>query len=272
MFAISMIRDRIEWLLEDHPAGEEPPPWPPLPAAEELERDLELDPAGIAAHLEEEGQRTQAVTAQKGISWNPAAEARLFHLIHDTSHHMMDVSRLLAPHRAGRVGRAEGRVEGQVEQINVSDGGVPKLPVASSSVTVGRRGLAGDRQGNRKHHGRPFQAVCLWSTEVLADLVAAGHPIYAGAAGENLTVSGLDWTEMRAGTILRFETNGQPSELELELSWPATPCHHQVQWFTDGDYKRIDHDENPGSSRWYAWVRRPGPVAAGDRVVVPSGP
>lgn len=103
---------------------------------------------------------------------------------------------------------------------------------------------------------------------MIADLAAAGHPIYPGAAGENLTVSGLDWPDMRPGTILQIE--GSP--LEVELSWPATPCHHQTQWFTDGDFKRIDHDENPGFSRWYGWVRRPGPVAVGDRLVIPSSP
>jgi MOSC domain-containing protein YiiM len=228
-----------------------------LPEAEEPA--LQLDPAEIVAHLEHEGEATHELTARRGLVWTPEAEAVLFHAVHDTSHHMMDVSRELVSHRPGGPGAA-----GVVEHMNVSDGGVPKHPV--ESAVVGRRGLAGDRQGNRKHHGRPFQAVCLWSTEVIGELAAAGHPIHPGAAGENLTISGLDWSGMRPGTIVHFE--GSP--LEVELSWPATPCHHQVRWFTDGDFKRIDHDANPGFSRWYGWVRRPGPVAVGDRAVVRS--
>jgi MOSC domain-containing protein YiiM len=269
IFAIRILRERIEWMLEGAAPGEAPPPWPPLPAAEELV--LELPAAEIVAHLEEQGKLTHALTTRKDITWTPEAEAMLFHAVHDTSHHMMDVSRLLAPYRPASVG---GASVGRVAQINVSGGGVPKRPV--EAVMVGRRGLAGDRQGNRKHHGRPFQAVCLWSTEVIGELAADGHPIHPGAAGENFTVSGLDWPALRPGTILRFEAAGEGGDgatpLEVELSWPAPPCRHQMQWFSDGDYNRIDHDRNPGFSRWYAWVRRPGPVAAGDRVVVPFGP
>ena len=260
VFAIPILRDRIEWLLEGHPREEEPPPWPPLPAAEEL--TLDLDPWEIVAHLADQGQINHELTARREVQWTPEAEVLLFHTVHDTSHHMMDVSRLLAPHRPDV---CSGSV-GVVEQMNVSDGGVPKLPV--ETAFVGHRGLKGDRQGNRKHHGRPFQAVCIWSVEVIADLAAGGHPIYPGAAGENLTVSGLDWTEMRPGTILHFAA----SPLEVELSWPATPCRHQAQWFTDGDFGRLDHDQNPGFSRWYGWVRRSGSVAVGDTVVVPSSP
>ena len=173
--------------------------------------------------------------------------------IHDVTHQMMDIAVALAPLRS--VPR-----HGRVEQVNAGDGGVPKLPTTGRAISFD--GLEGDRQADRKHHGRPFQALCLWSTEVIDELAAAGHPIAAGNAGENLTVSGLDWPAMRPGVLLRIGT------ALAEVSFPATPCAKQAGWFTDGDFRRIDHDNNPNWTRWYAWVRQPGRVNPGDAVSV----
>ena len=41
-------------------------------------------------------------------------------------------------------------------QLNVSDGGMPKLPVPSARVT--RDGVDGDHQRNKKYHGGPNRA------------------------------------------------------------------------------------------------------------------
>lgn len=192
--------------------------------------------------LATEGVDTDALPARPGPG-----------TIHEVTHQMMDIAFALAPLRA-----APGR--GRVEQVNAGDGGVPKLPTAGAAV--GFDGLEGDRQADRKHHGRPFQALCLWSTEVIDELAAAGHPIAAGSAGENLTVSGLDWPAMRPGVLLRIGT------ALAEVSFPATPCAKQARWFTDGDFRRIDHDNHPKWTRWYAWVREQGQVQPGDAVVV----
>jgi MOSC domain-containing protein YiiM len=144
--------------------------------------------------------------------------------------------------------------------VNANDGGVPKRPIPGAEVTTA--GLVADRQADRKHHGRPFQALCLWSTDVIGELASAGHPIEAGSAGENLTLSGVDWAALRPGTRLRI------GEVLAELSFPATPCKKQTRWFNDGDFGRIDHERNPRWTRWYAWVREPGKVAPGDEVLV----
>jgi MOSC domain-containing protein YiiM len=183
------------------------------------------------------------------------AEAALIHAAHDASHHQMDVGRGLATIGAGTPAH-----QGAVAQVNASGGGVPKHPVAGGRV--GFDGLAGDTQADRKHHGRPFQALSLWSTEVIDELAAQGHSIAPGYAGENITVSGLDWTSMRPGTRLRIGT------ALAEVSFPATPCKKQSGWFTDGDFRRIAHERNPQWVRWYAWVREPGMVAPGDEVLV----
>lgn len=145
-------------------------------------------------------------------------------------------------------------------QINVSDGGIPKRPV--DEAEVGDRGLVGDRQATRQHHGRPLQALCLWSQEVIDALRAEGHPIEAGAAGENLTLAGIDWASLRPGTQVLL------GDVLAEVSAWATPCQKNAQWFASGDFRRMDHDRHPGWSRAYAWVREPGTVRAGDPVVV----
>ncbi|MBU3718381.1 MAG: hypothetical protein FGM45_08780, partial [Actinobacteria bacterium] len=81
--------------------------------------------------------------------------------------------------RVGGHGPAKGT--GAVVQVNTSKGGVPKGPVAEAYV--GWRGIEGDVQKERAHHGRPFQALCLWSAEVIDRLRADGHPIDYGSAG-----------------------------------------------------------------------------------------
>lgn len=221
-----------------------------------------LDPTRVLADLEREGE---AIAKMRIDGWKHVghlpdgrlvqAEAAFIHAAHDASHHQMDVARGLAALGAGAPAQ-----QGTVLRVNASDGGVPKASIGGADI--GRRGVEGDRQGNRKHHGRPFQALCLWSTEVIEELAAQGHPIAAGSAGENVTISGLDWSTLRPGTLLRI------GSALAEVSFPATPCKHQTQWFTDGDFRRIDYDRNPQWARWYTWVREPGRVDEGDAVVV----
>jgi MOSC domain-containing protein YiiM len=177
------------------------------------------------------------------------------HALHDALHHLRDVNRNFAAMGHGTPPR-----QASVEHINVSDGGVPKRSIARTHI--GYRGLAEDRQRERRHHGRVFQAVCLWSSEVIEALAADGHPIAAGAAGENLTIRGLDWSALRPGTRLRVGT------ATLELSVPAVPCAKNAQWFADRDFGRIHHDRAPDATRWYASVMADGDVGVGDPVMV----
>ena len=255
----AMLRYGITQIVERDGVDLGPPPAePPVGAAQTL------DPNGVVADIEREGQALAAFarkapdaalshTGRLGAG-TIEARAALLHAAHDASHHQMDVGRLLAAQASGG--------QGTVVQINASDGGVPKQAVPSA--TIDHAGVVGDRQRDRKHHGRPFQALCLWSTEVLDALAADGHRIGPGCAGENLTLSGLDWAAVRPGQRLRIGTT------LAEISFPATPCAHQTRWFADGDFGRIDHDRNPHLTRWYAWVREPGHVEPGDAVTTPN--
>jgi MOSC domain-containing protein YiiM len=161
-------------------------------------------------------------------------------------------------------GDASPSQRGAVAQLNRSGGGVPKLPV--DSVAVGWRGLDGDVQRTRVHHGRPWQALCLWSADVIDVLAAEGHAIEPGAAGENVTIRGLDWSLLRGGAVVDIGT------VRCRLSAPTTPCRKIRRWFRDGEFGRIDHDRHPGWSRWYAAVLRPGSITTGDAVHVEPRP
>ena len=155
-------------------------------------------------------------------------------------------------------GQLPGRAEGTVVQLNVSGGGVPKRPV--DSFEVGWRGASGDRQGTRVHHGRPWQALCIWHIEGIDELRAAGHPIAPGLAGENITVEGLPWDDVRAGVRLEIGT------VLCEVSAYALPCSQNAAWFVGGDFEAMHHER--GSSRVYATVLRPGTVKVGDSAVL----
>jgi MOSC domain-containing protein YiiM/N-acetylglutamate synthase-like GNAT family acetyltransferase len=146
-------------------------------------------------------------------------------------------------------------------QVNVSMGGVPKLPVPRAWVTF--MGLEGDRHRESTVHGGPHRAVCLFPLEVIERLQVEGHPVEPGSVGENLTTSGLQWSLLPVGTRARIG-----SELEIELSSPTTPCATQKPNFRDGYVNRILIDEHPSDSRMYARVIREGEVRPGDPIVV----
>jgi MOSC domain-containing protein YiiM len=179
--------------------------------------------------------------------------------VHEGVHHL---------HAGGRLAHALGggapAQAGRVVQLNASGGGVPKLPVLVGRIDEG--GLAGDRQGDRRIHGRPYQAVSLWSADVIEDLRAEGHGVYPGAAGENVTLSGVDWATVRPGVRIRL------GDALVEVSGYATPCEKNARWFVDGAIDRIDQRRNPGWSRAYAWVLRTGDVSPGDPALVEPGP
>jgi MOSC domain-containing protein YiiM len=178
--------------------------------------------------------------------------------VHAAVHHQRAAGRALHALGAGAPTQ-----HGRVVQVNASGGGVPKSPLPDA--TVGARGVEGDTQAERLHHGKPMQAVSLWSADLIDALRAEGHSVYPGAAGENLTVAGIDWQTIRPGVQL------QAGDALLEISAFATPCVKNAQWFADRNFRRIDHHAYPGWSRAYAWVCRGGPVAPRDEVIVEPG-
>lgn len=150
---------------------------------------------------------------------------------------------------------------GRLESIQISRGGVPKRPVAGP-VEITLQGVAGDRQRDRRYHGGPDRAVCLFSRERIDALRAEGHPIEAGTTGENLTISGIDWPLVTPGVRVRI------GAVLLEITKPAHPCKNIAGSFQAGGFTRISAKVHPGWGRLYARVLTPGNVEAGDVVTL----
>jgi len=144
-----------------------------------------------------------------------------------------------------------------VVQINTSAGGMPKLPVAEAFVS--RDGVEGDWQRNRKYHGGPNRAVCVFSQE-LYDWLRAEHGIDLanGSVGENFTTRGADICVWKKGDRVCV------GACEIEITDVRTPCRNLNQW--DERLKTLIQ----GRSGWVAKVVKEGTVRSGDAIEVRS--
>jgi MOSC domain-containing protein YiiM len=154
---------------------------------------------------------------------------------------------------------------GTIVSINVSGGGVPKGRVNGAQVS--RLGLVGDAQNDKKHHGGPEKAVCVFSIERIRSLQAEGHPIDVGTVGENVTLEGIDWGLAVPGAQLRLG-----DEVLLEIASFTNPCKTIKGSFIDGEFIRIAQKLHPGWSRVNARVLREGQIRFGDPVEVIPAP
>jgi MOSC domain-containing protein YiiM len=118
-----------------------------------------------------------------------------------------------------------------------------------TAAVVTAAGIAGDRQKVRRIHGGPTRALCLWSAEVLQELRDEGHPLFGGACGENVLISGVDWSALQAGDRLGL------GEVVAELTAPTAPCKQIRAYFAGGAIRRVDHNRYP-----------PGTIAVGAAV------
>ncbi len=142
---------------------------------------------------------------------------------------------------------------GKVVQLSISNGGMPKRAVAETEIT--RDGLPGDWQKNRKYHGGPDRAVCLFSAE-LYDWLRKDHglDLIPGSVGENVTTSGLELMSMQPGDQLSI------GEAVIEITGIRVPCQSLKIWHVDL------HKIIKGRSGWVAKTVSPGMARTGDRV------
>ena len=157
---------------------------------------------------------------------------------------------------------------GQIIQINISRGGIPKRPISEGVITP--LGLEGDQCAHPEIHGGPKQAVLLIAAEVVDELLARGYPVYYGALGENLTTRGLDHRQLRIGQQLRA------GGALLEITKVRGPCSTLDVYgptiqreIYDKKVKAGDHTSPRwGMSGFYARVLQPGPVRIEDIISV----
>jgi len=153
---------------------------------------------------------------------------------------------------------------GRITGLQRSDGGVPKQPVPAASVRT--TGMDGDRQRSLRFHGGPDRALCLFSQERIDALAAEGHPIFPGAAGENVTIAGIPWERVEPGARLTL------GDVEVEVTAYTTPCRTIAGAFLDERSTRISQLKHPGWSRVYVRILRAGAVRVGDRVTLHGVP
>jgi MOSC domain-containing protein YiiM len=157
---------------------------------------------------------------------------------------------------------------GSILQINISPGGILKLPVPEAIVSP--EGILGDSWAHSNIHGGPNQAVLLMTSEGIDELIAQGYTLYPGALGENLTTKGLDRRQLRVGQ--RFRTG----EVLLELTKIRTPCTALDVY--DPSLKLAVYDAqvkagDPSSPRWglsgfYARVLKAGIIRPHDIIAL----
>jgi MOSC domain-containing protein YiiM len=150
-------------------------------------------------------------------------------------------------------------MSGRILQLSISPGGVPKRAIPEASV--GPLGLEGDDHTDPRWHGGPDRAVCLYSVEQIARLVAEGNEVFPGALGENVTTSGLDFTTLAVSDRLRLG-----AEVEIEIASLVDPCKTIQRFFADRRFARISPKTHPADARLYARVLRGGRVQTNDRI------
>lgn len=150
---------------------------------------------------------------------------------------------------------------GHIYQINSSKGGVPKTPVFEAEVRFD--GIAGDKQKDKRYHGGPERAICLFSIDIIKELRKNGHPIYAGSTGENFTISIENYPLLVPETKIQIG-----SEVVLQIASYAAPCKTIRASFKDESFTCISQKLFPGQSRLYARVIKEGIVKLGDSIEI----
>jgi len=146
--------------------------------------------------------------------------------------------------------------EPYVLSINISPGGIPKMPVYSVKVTI--VGLEGDGHNHEKHR-TPLQAVSLQDVEKLNEVNKEGFSLKPGSTGENLAVRNLHINRLAIRTVLEFSGG-----VILELTKVRKPCY--VLDAIDPRLKEV----MDGRCGLYAKVLKEGTLSMGETIKVVS--
>lgn len=136
------------------------------------------------------------------------------------------------------------------------------------SVRAGKSGLEGDEQADLTVHGGADKAVYGYSIANYAvwlrEFPEHRALFVPGGFGENLTIEGLDETNVCIGDIIRIGT------AMLQVSQPRQPCFKLALRFND---KRLPRAMiSSGRCGWYYRVLEPGTLNAGDVISLQEQP
>lgn len=128
-------------------------------------------------------------------------------------------------------------------------------------VWIGKEGLAGDAQADRRVHGGPEKALHQYPVAHYATLAAAfpeaAPALIPGALGENLSCPGWDEASLAIGDVFRL------GDATLQVSQPRSPC-----WKIDhrfGVEGMAQFIAERGITGWYFRVLEEGAAEPGER-------
>ncbi|MBA2667701.1 MAG: MOSC domain-containing protein [Trueperaceae bacterium] len=128
---------------------------------------------------------------------------------------------------------------------------------APGPLALGREGFRGDTVADRKNHGGPDKAVCVYPAARYDDwLERYGHPLRRPAFGENLLLAHADEASTYVGDLYRLGT------ALVEVRQPRVPCYKPAA-FT-GEARLTLDLRSTGWTGWYLGVREDGVIGEGD--------
>lgn len=136
--------------------------------------------------------------------------------------------------------------------VNISKGGIPKLPIPRGEVTPS--GLVGDGRDHAKHD-KPTRAISLLDLAIIEQLKTEGYSVGPGILGENFTVRGLLESGVVPGSRLSFSGG-----VEIEVTDVRKPCF--VLDAVDPSLKEV----TVGRIGWMAKVVTPGFIEPGEAI------
>jgi MOSC domain-containing protein YiiM len=158
--------------------------------------------------------------------------------------------------------RIESLNVGQTAPLETEGGTVQsaivKRPV-EGALHLGPRGFAEDDQADKRHHGSPDQAVCVYPREHYATWGARlGRPLPPAAFGENVTAEGWLEADARPGDTLRM------GAALVQVSGGRAPCAKLAA--RNGEPQFTVWVRESGLTGFYLRVLEGGTVAPGDTI------
>jgi MOSC domain-containing protein YiiM len=133
--------------------------------------------------------------------------------------------------------------------------GGAKMPVPGAMLRVS--GFEGDGQADRRNHGGPDKAVCVYSAIHYPHWQRMlGRRLDPGAFSENLTVSGIREARVCVGDVFRA------GEAVVQVSMPRTPCDKVAG--KNGEKRLSKWISGSGYTGFYMRVLEEGLVQTGD--------
>jgi len=141
--------------------------------------------------------------------------------------------------------------------------GFRKQPVETETVHVGLTNIAGDAQADLRAHGGPNKAIYAYSAdhfEWWTRQMKPARPYGPGALGENLTLAGIDETDVCIGDVWQW------GSAVLQICQPRYPCF-KMAMATDRP-TIVRRFLESGRSGWYLRVLEPGHATVCGPIIV----